>query len=517
MRPHICSFVSLFAERFPILGPVVELGAKRYAAQEKLANLRPFFPGETFIGCDMEAGVGVDRLENLKKLTFADGEAGTIILCDTIEHVQDVEIAMEEIDRCLDPVAGLLLMSSVMLFPIHGFPNDYWRFTPEGFRFLGQRFPWTAVFYAGDPSFPHTVILLAGRKPPEKSLWTLFLDDVKALTLVPHYTDSKSERMFSGLATLVESHAAENSKRVDPILGNMGRLSQSGWVLTPGTWVKVVVENGEAKERSLVFRAGGKLIQTIPFSRWNALVELSSHGPVETAFQFDPVPGTMNQYNQVEVYFMSSTGEDTLVARSAAGVLLPEVEQSSGFHLHSMDNKEIAARENAKRLVQNLRDRGEAVVLDLGCGFRKAGSIGVDARAENTTADVICLLGFESLPFEEGTVDEVVCRDFLEHLPKSTYLESRKSLHFPVIHLMDDVWRVLKPGGLFRSWTPVYPHPEVFQDPTHLSAWTMKSMDYFCGLYEGARRIYGIKACFEKIIVREEGFYLYAELRKPMV
>jgi SAM-dependent methyltransferase len=83
--------------------------------------------------------------------------------------------------------------------------------------------------------------------------------------------------------------------------------------------------------------------------------------------------------------------------------------------------------------------------------------------------------------------------------------------------LMDEVWRVLKPGGVFRSWTPMYPHPEVFQDPTHLSVWTIKSMDYFCGDYAAAKRIYGIRACFEKVDVREDGFYLFAELRKPIM
>jgi SAM-dependent methyltransferase len=166
-------------------------------------------------------------------------------------------------------------------------------------------------------------------------------------------------------------------------------------------------------------------------------------------------------------------------------------------------------------LVGQLRARGEAIVLDLGCGFRKAGSIGIDATAENTDADLICLLGFDPLPFDDASVDEIVCRDFLEHIPKSVYLESRRRLHYPVMFLMDEIWRVLKPGGLFRSWTPMYPHPEVFQDPTHLSAWTIKSMDYFCGLYPGAKRIYGIQANFEKIVAREEQFYLYAELRKP--
>jgi SAM-dependent methyltransferase len=305
-----------------------------------------------------------------------------------------------------------------------------------------------------------------------------------------------------------------------PVCGEIFSLSKEGWVLSPGAWIRVALPQDNDAHR-LEIRASGRTLQVVDRENWNILIDEKIGGISETSFQFDPSFDLPSQITQIEVYLVTSSDERILNARSCLGVILPQTDLPCGFYLHSVDNRcfpasvDLATAERAKSILRALQERGEKIILDLGCGFRKTGNIGIDATLQNTDADLICLLGFDQLPFEDSTVDEVVCRDFLEHIPKAVYLESKGRLHYPIMQLMDEIWRVLKPGGIFRSWTPMYPNPEVFQDPTHLSSWTIKSMDYFCGIYEGAKRIYGIQACFEKIDIREEGFYLFAELRKP--
>jgi hypothetical protein len=44
-----------------------------------------------------------------------------------------------------------------MLFGIHGYPNDYFRFTPEGFRELLSGFDDVRVCGIGDPAIPREV------------------------------------------------------------------------------------------------------------------------------------------------------------------------------------------------------------------------------------------------------------------------------------------------------------------------------------------------------------------------
>jgi hypothetical protein len=52
-----------------------------------------------------------------------------------------------------------------MKFPIHDFPHDYWRFTPEAFISLLQTFNSSFVDFAGDKLFPHTVVGIGFKGP----------------------------------------------------------------------------------------------------------------------------------------------------------------------------------------------------------------------------------------------------------------------------------------------------------------------------------------------------------------
>lgn len=170
--------------------------------------------------------------------------------------------------------------------------------------------------------------------------------------------------------------------------------------------------------------------------------------------------------------------------------------------------------EKGRRLINKFKLQNEPVVVDIGCGFRKRGNIGIDVSRDNTHADLICNVGFESIPLDDNSANLVTCHDFLEHLPKAIYLESSNTLGYPIIHAMNEIWRILKPDGIFESWTPRQGTVEVHQDPTHLSVWNEESMKYFCGHYPIAKN-YGVRTLFEIIEQRDEGFYLYTKLKKP--
>ncbi len=156
MRKETRAFVEAVAAVLPLPEPIVEIGALQIEGQEKYADLRPLFPGKQFVGCDMRPGPGVDRIENLHGLTFAAGEVGTLIMLDTLEHVQYPFDAMREARRVLRP-DGVCLITSVMLCPIHAYPSDYWRFTPEGFRVLLEPFETRWVYDDRPALFPRSV------------------------------------------------------------------------------------------------------------------------------------------------------------------------------------------------------------------------------------------------------------------------------------------------------------------------------------------------------------------------
>jgi Methyltransferase domain len=120
MRPHLREFLQLCARTLGCPEPIVEIGALQVSGQEAIADLRPIFPGKRYIGCDMQPGPGVDRIEDIHALSFASGQGGTFILADTLEHVADPIRAMEEVHRSLSD-AGVVIFSCVMHFAIHGY------------------------------------------------------------------------------------------------------------------------------------------------------------------------------------------------------------------------------------------------------------------------------------------------------------------------------------------------------------------------------------------------------------
>src|ERR1044072_8272548 len=77
----------------------------------------------------------------------------------------------------------------------------------------------------------------------------------------------------------------------------------------------------------------------------------------------------------------------------------------------------------------------EKIRLDLACGNNKReGFIGIDQSLEKTQADVAHDLESYPWPFSEGYADEVFCSHFIEHV-------------VDLIAFMNEVWRVMKPGG----------------------------------------------------------------------
>ena len=140
MRELIKQFVKICAETLPINEPIYEFGSLQVAGQEGFADLRPFFSVKKYVGADMRKGPGVDVLLNLHNIDLPSKSVGTALVLDTFEHVEYPRKAIDELYRILKP-NGIIIISSVMNFPIHDHPADYWRFTPEAFKSLLHQWP----------------------------------------------------------------------------------------------------------------------------------------------------------------------------------------------------------------------------------------------------------------------------------------------------------------------------------------------------------------------------------------
>jgi SAM-dependent methyltransferase len=164
MRDHNKAFCRLVAETFDCPGPVFEFGSYQVDGQEGYANLRALFANKSYVGCDMRPGPGVDRVEDVTAISLPDESAGTVLCIETFEHVFDVSKAFDEIFRLLKP-GGIFVITSPLNFRIHGYPDDYWRMTPNCLR--RQLSPYAARVsgYQGYHAFPHTVMGIGLKAP----------------------------------------------------------------------------------------------------------------------------------------------------------------------------------------------------------------------------------------------------------------------------------------------------------------------------------------------------------------
>jgi SAM-dependent methyltransferase len=171
------------------------------------------FPNAHFVGADMQPGPGVDQLEDLHALSLPDDSIGTVLLLDTIEHVREPWRAVEEITRCLKP-GGILVMTSVMYFPVHAHPEDYWRFTEKGFGVLVDGLDPIVVHAVGHPDLPHTLAAVASKGGIEPGVRATLAATVRswaatdatswkerALMLLPPFVIAPAYRAYGALQT----------------------------------------------------------------------------------------------------------------------------------------------------------------------------------------------------------------------------------------------------------------------------------------------------------------------------
>jgi ubiquinone/menaquinone biosynthesis C-methylase UbiE len=73
----------------------------------------------------------------------------------------------------------------------------------------------------------------------------------------------------------------------------------------------------------------------------------------------------------------------------------------------------------------------------------------------------------EKLPFGDNSVDEIVAMHVLEHI-------------FRPDPVMNELHRVLKPGGKMLIEVPKAGTHSFWKDPTHVRGWIMETFRYYC-------------------------------------
>ncbi len=121
-RPRIKRFIKAHQDH----GLTLDIGCGHVAYQK-------YFPN--YIGFDIQPGLKVDVVGDAHNLPFKDEKFDNILCTEVLEHLHSPEIAISEMKRVLKK-GGKLILTTRFIFPLHDIPNDYYRFTKYGLKYL---------------------------------------------------------------------------------------------------------------------------------------------------------------------------------------------------------------------------------------------------------------------------------------------------------------------------------------------------------------------------------------------
>jgi SAM-dependent methyltransferase len=124
--------------------------------------------------------------------------------------------------------------------------------------------------------------------------------------------------------------------------------------------------------------------------------------------------------------------------------------------------------------------------LNLACGqTRIEDYFGIDIVPGENVDAVMDLEQFP-WPIESSSVEEIICSHYVEHTSDLT-------------KFMDEVYRILKPGGKIKIIAPYYSSMRAWQDPTHKRAISDATFLYYNKQWRDANKLdhYGIQSDFD--------------------
>lgn len=124
-------YLDEFLAATPFQGDVLDVGGKKEG--KKGAFRPPLTNCKSWRYVNVDAASQPDFLASADVLPLTDASVDCVLLSEVLEHLRHPEKSLVEAFRVLRP-GGRIVLSVPFLFPVHGDPHDFQRWTPEKFR-----------------------------------------------------------------------------------------------------------------------------------------------------------------------------------------------------------------------------------------------------------------------------------------------------------------------------------------------------------------------------------------------
>lgn len=162
MTPACMEYVRSAIERFPLSGPVLEIGSYNVNG-----SVRELFSAKTrfqdYVGMDMRAGAGVDYVcsteypeiewahPNVQRCG-AFSKFSVIVSTEMLEHDRYFWKTLDSCSKVLSEGGHIVITTRNICFPRHDYPSDYYRFTSDGLRAVLEWAGFTVLEAIDDPA-----------------------------------------------------------------------------------------------------------------------------------------------------------------------------------------------------------------------------------------------------------------------------------------------------------------------------------------------------------------------------
>jgi ubiquinone/menaquinone biosynthesis C-methylase UbiE len=166
------------------------------------------------VGLDFVKGEGVNIIADAHHLPLRSATFSMVLTTEMLEHVQDPQRVVDEIERIVKP-GGQVILTTRFVFPIHESPFDFYRFTKYGLKYLFRK--WAQVEVTPDAR-------------PFESIGALF----QRMAYQSDFYGSK----FTTLFCLLIAHSLQwGDKLVKKQYGNYGRTVVENEIISNGYYV----------------------------------------------------------------------------------------------------------------------------------------------------------------------------------------------------------------------------------------------------------------------------------------
>lgn len=135
---------------------VLDVGAGRVVEKNRRAGLNDLadryaqlMSEQQYIGLEITGESSPAVIGDAHQLPFATASMDGVLMVSVLEHLRDPIRAVDQVWRVLKP-GGIFFSYAPFYHPYHGSPQDYFRFTMEGYRYLLRDFSEAKIVSAGN-------------------------------------------------------------------------------------------------------------------------------------------------------------------------------------------------------------------------------------------------------------------------------------------------------------------------------------------------------------------------------